>query len=76
MFNLSYTILTRNLVHGLQEKKEKKKRKNNRKTETAIWFISIYYKCIKDPPSSAAEGSRTLRNIPLVCLRKVTHIAL
>lgn len=57
MFNLSYTILTRNLVHGLQFKKKKKEMK------TAIWFISIYYKCIKDPPSNAAEGSR---NTPLV----------
>lgn len=73
MFNLSYTILTRNLVHGLQFKKKKKEKK---KMKTAIWFVSIYYKCIKDPPSNAAEGSRTLRNTPLVCLRKVTHIAL
>lgn len=42
MFNLSYTILTRNLVHGLQFKKKK-----NNKKQTAICFISTYYKCIK-----------------------------
>lgn len=56
------------MVYNLKKKKKEMK--------TAIWFISIYYKCIKDPPSNAAEGSRTLRNTPLVWLRKVTHIAL
>lgn len=56
--------------------KNKTKQKKQIKPKTAIWFISTYYKCIKDLPSNAAEGSRTLRNIPLVCLRKVTHIAL
>lgn len=43
MFNLSYTILTRNLVHGLQEKKEKKKKEKTtekQKLQSGL-FLSI-----------------------------------
>lgn len=71
MFNLSYTILTRNLVHGLQFKK--KKITKNKLQSVSSLPLQMYK---KNPPSNAADGSRTLRNIPLVCLRKVTHIAL
>lgn len=34
-----------------------------------MWFISVYYKSMKDLPSNV-EDSRTLRNTLLVCLSK------
>jgi len=36
------THVIRNMVHGFQFKKRKKEKK----PKTAIWFVSIYYKCI------------------------------
>lgn len=57
-FNLSYTIWTKNLVHGLSFKKEKKK-------GFAIWFIFYLLQMyIKDPPSNAAKaGSKNLEKL-------------
>lgn len=53
MFNLSYTILTRNLVHGLQFKKKKKENENC--NLVYFYLLQMYKKLLHQTLLKAAE---------------------